>query len=198
MNSVSKNQDDPYRVLGLSVGASQAEIKKAYRALVRTCHPDACPGDLHAVDRFQAVTEAYRLLVDPVARARYARPSLRPAGFWDSLVQAAGPWPRKGLDLRMTLELAPVKLVAGGKFMITIPRRRRCPACARQPDRSACPDCLGSGLVLQQDRLELIWPPGVGDGSRIRLPGEGDDGLHGGQSGDLYLDVRLRGNASSG
>jgi curved DNA-binding protein CbpA len=70
---------DLYQVLGLSPGASHADIVRAYRQKARTMHPDARPEDPVAPDQFQALTDAYDVLGDPARRERYDRASARPA-----------------------------------------------------------------------------------------------------------------------
>jgi molecular chaperone DnaJ len=62
---------DLYVVLGLTHGASEAEIKRAYRRLARRFHPDINPGDRLAETRFRQILDAYETLIDPQRRSRY-------------------------------------------------------------------------------------------------------------------------------
>ena len=62
---------DPYVTLGLTKTATAADIKKAYRRLVRTSHPDLHPDDAGAEARFKSVTAAHDLLKDADTRARF-------------------------------------------------------------------------------------------------------------------------------
>lgn len=64
---------DPYRVLNVPRTADQATIKRAYRRLAKTLHPDRNPGDVRAEARFKEITQAYDLLSDPAKRARFDR-----------------------------------------------------------------------------------------------------------------------------
>lgn len=64
---------DPYKVLGVDRKASQEEIKKAHRKLVRQYHPDHNPGDAKAEERFKEVQAAYDLVGDPEKRKQYDR-----------------------------------------------------------------------------------------------------------------------------
>src|SRR6185295_12303410 len=64
---------DYYDVLGVAKGASEADVKKAYRRLARKLHPDVNPGDKTAQKKFQEVQEAYDVLRDAEKRRAYDR-----------------------------------------------------------------------------------------------------------------------------
>ena len=89
----------PYQLLGVSAGASQQDIARAYRRAAQHAHPDTRPGDpAVAAARFQALTAAYDLLRDPHRRAAYdrAHPAAElgqpaPAPRWRGPLIWAGP-----------------------------------------------------------------------------------------------------------
>jgi len=62
---------DYYDILGISKGASEAEIKKSYRQLALKYHPDKNPGDKAAEDKFKEAADAYGVLSDAQKRAQY-------------------------------------------------------------------------------------------------------------------------------
>jgi molecular chaperone DnaJ len=70
---VTAAKRDPYEVLGVPRDADLEAIKRAYRQQAMRYHPDRNPGDASAEERFKEVSEAYALLRDPDARARYDR-----------------------------------------------------------------------------------------------------------------------------
>ena len=70
---------------------------------------------------------------------------------------------------------------------------RTCPSCQGHGKviKDACPKCAGSGRTRQEKTLSVTIPPGVEEGTRIRLAGEGEAGLHGAPAGDLYIFVSI-------
>jgi molecular chaperone DnaJ len=77
-----------------------------------------------------------------------------------------------------------------GGFAVTRP----CPACYGKgtlPTQS-CPTCQGQGQVRQQKQIQVTVPPGVDEGSKLRLSGQGERGAAGGAPGDLILTFRVR------
>ena len=150
---------DLYVVLGISHGASEAEIKRAYRRLARRFHPDINPGDRMAAVRFRQILEAYETLIDPDRRSRYdagptaEQPDARPtSGFegFDFSVRGADHAttfgdlfagvltgrgarrraPERGADLHQEVRLAFGEAFAGATRAITVTRRETCRNCA--------------------------------------------------------------------
>ena len=76
-----------------------------------------------------------------------------------------------------------------GFFSISQP----CPRCGGRGEviESPCETCAGSGLTMQRKRYRVRVPPGIHDGSRIRVAGKGEDGPRGGPPGDLYVTTRV-------
>lgn len=77
--------DDPYKVLGVSVGATQEEIKKAYRRKTKEYHPDTHPNDPNATKKMTEINEAYDMLMNPdkyaSRRAQQQQSSSRQGGY---------------------------------------------------------------------------------------------------------------------
>jgi len=71
---------DPYEILGLKKTASPEEIRKAYRKLAKSYHPDLNPGDTAAESKFKDISVAYDLLSDPEKRARFDRGEIDASG----------------------------------------------------------------------------------------------------------------------
>ncbi len=177
-------EKDFYAVLGVSKTADANEIKKAYRKLARTLHPDHNPGDDRAEARFKEVGEAYAVLSDPEQRqqydqlramtggARFAAGSGGPgggAGFEDILGGLFGGGagfraPQPGIDLSATATLPFRQAVQGSTVTLNVD---------------------GSNLTVR-------IPPGVHDGQKIRMRGKGRASEPGGQPGDLIVTVKVQ------
>src|SRR5690606_21821067 len=71
--------------------------------------------------------------------------------------------------------------------------QQTCPACkgAGTVIMDPCADCHGRGRIPRTKHLSVKVPPGVDDGDRIRLSGEGEAGRNGGPPGDLYVEIRI-------
>ena len=71
---------------------------------------------------------------------------------------------------------------------------RTCPSCHGRGEiiQDPCPSCSGSGRITKERKLAVNIPPGVEDGTRIRLAGEGEAGLRGGPAGDLYIFLSIK------
>ncbi|MQY24045.1 Chaperone protein DnaJ 1 [Nocardia sp. RB20] len=274
-------EKDFYKELGISSGATQDEIKKAYRKLARDLHPDKNPGDAAAEERFKAVSEAHAVLSDPEKRSEYdearklfanggfGRGGFSPGGGYgqggfndfnlgDIFGGAAGSTadgglgdilgglfnrgaggatrtstrPRRGSDVETETNLGFREAAQG----VTVPLRmtspspcttchgsgakpgtspRVCPHCngtgviSRNQGAfgfsEPCEDCRGTGSIIDdpcvdcrgtgiQNRTRTITvriPPGVRDGQRIRLAGQGEAGLRGAPAGDLFVTVHV-------
>ncbi len=79
--------------------------------------------------------------------------------------------------------------VAEGPIQFT----KSCPVCHGHGQiGKACPICGGSGQMLGTERIRVTIPPGVKEGSRVRVAGKGEPGLNGGPPGDLYLKIHVQ------
>lgn len=101
----------------------------------------------------------------------------------------------RGEDIAHPVEVTLEEAYVGTMLLLTLTRQEPCSACAGKglsPRGRACPLCQGRGSRPQPKRLEVKIPPGVKDGSRIRIAGEGAPGLMGNHRGDLYLEVSVK------
>ena len=151
---------DLYVILGLPHGASDAEIKRAYRRLARRYHPDINPGDRTAEARFRQILQAYETLIDPDRRHRYDlgfgpepagdRPAAGFEGFdfttrgsdysgtFGDLVAEVlterdsrrPPPAERGADLYHEVQLPFEEALRGAERTVTVTRRETCRTCA--------------------------------------------------------------------
>ncbi len=191
---------DYYNILGVNRNATEREIKQAYRRLARQHHPDVNPGDKSAEEKFKQINEAYEVLSDKEKRQKYDKygdqwqyadqfEKARQASGWsfsqggqrvysseedigsifDDLLRGFGgragrPQPRKGRDIEFPLEVTLEEAYSGTTRTLN---------------------------MADGKRLEVKIPPGVKDGSRVRISGKGAEG-YGGVKGDLYLVTSVR------
>ena len=149
---------DLYVVLGVRHGASDLEIKRAYRRLARRYHPDINPGDREAAERFRQILDAYETLTDPERRLRYEAGATapgharRPTGFegFDFSARAVDysasfgdlfaevlneratrpPERERGVDLHQEVSLTFQESLGGAIRVLTVTRRESCASCA--------------------------------------------------------------------
>jgi molecular chaperone DnaJ len=162
---------DLYVILGLPHGATDADIKRAYKRLARRYHPDINPGDRTAEARFKQILEAYETLIDPERRHRYdlgfgPEPPERTSGFegfdfstrgsdhsgtFGDLVAEVlserdarrNAPPERGADLHQDVQLAFEEALRGAQRTVTVTRREVCRTCAGSGrTRAASASCL--------------------------------------------------------
>ena len=168
---------DYYEVLGVDKGASDADIKKAFRKLARKYHPDVNPGDKEAEAKFKEANEAYEVLSDAQKRQQYDQfghdaPNFGGGGFGGGFGGGGADFgdfgdifnmffgggggapngPRQGNDLRYDLTISFEEAVFGCKKTITVDRWISCSTCGgtgAKPGTSpeTCSRCHGTGRV---------------------------------------------------
>ena len=99
----------------------------------------------------------------------------------------AGSGAKKGTSASVCSSCAGLGKVRASQGFFTI--ERTCPACHGRGEviSDPCEDCNGNGRIMKERVLSVNIPEGVEDGTRIRLAGEGEAGMRGGPSGDLYI-----------
>jgi molecular chaperone DnaJ len=168
---------DYYEVLGLSRGASEQDIKAAFRRLAKDCHPDRNPGDKSAEQKFKELNEAHETLRDPQKRAAYDQ--FGHAAF-DGHARGFGPdfassmsdifddlfgefmggrrgsrqrgGRERGADLRYNMEIDLSEALTGKTAQIRVPTSVTCEACTGTganagTQPTTCPTCAGAGKV---------------------------------------------------
>lgn len=191
---------DYYELLSVSRNASDKEIKQAYRRLARKYHPDVNPGDKSAEARFKEINAAYEVLSDSEKRKKYDRFGEN----WQYADQFAGQqWSPFGDSSRTgtTFDFVDLSDLGGqGGIFDSLFRSFDPRTTSRRPRRGRDIDFPievtleeayhGSARLITDmtgRRLEVKIPPGVKDGSRIKVAGKGESGPGSGPSGDLYL-----------
>jgi curved DNA-binding protein len=208
-------QRDLYDILGVARTATADEIKRAYRKLAKRFHPDVNPGDKASEERFKEVTAASEVLSDPKKRKLYDEfgPDSLRSGFDEKRAEEYRRYRSQGVPPGAApfdfgdFETVNVggygnfdfSSIFGDLFGQRAGRRRGRPMPADGGHAEAEIEVTLREAVVGGERelrvegrtLRVKIPAGVGDGSQIRLAGQGGPGEHGGRSGDLFLKVRL-------
>ncbi|HMR30986.1 MAG TPA: DnaJ C-terminal domain-containing protein [Geminicoccaceae bacterium] len=209
-----------YKVLGVAKGASEDELRQAYRKLAKQYHPDANPGDNTAEERFKRISGAYDILSDKDKRARYDRGEIdeqgnergftppprggrrsgargQQGGFtWRSTDQQAG----GGFgDID---EILSEMFGGGGARGRAGGRSGGFAARGEDVHGQITVDFLDAAqgakrrVGLPDGRfLDVTIPAGLESGQVLRLKGQGEPGLGGGPAGDALIEVTVRDHA---
>ena len=190
---------DPYAVLGVPKSATEADIKKAYRARVKTLHPDLHPGDEVKAEEFKRVSAAFEILGDAEKRTKFDRGEIdgdgNPRGFgggggrWES---GAGPFGAQG---------DPFEDILAGMFGGNARRRNPGPQKGRdvryRVEISFEDSVTGARRRMSMadgSALDVNIPAGITSGQTLRLKSQGQPSPNGGAPGDALLEVDVAGS----
>ena len=188
-----------YEVLGVARSANNEELKKSFRRLAMKCHPDRCPDDPAAQDKFKEAKEAYEILADQRKRSMYDQHGHAAfehgggngAGFNGDVGDIFGDIfsdifggmgsrrdrARRGSDLRYLIELDLEEAVFGIEKQIEVPTLIECGSCSGSGSEdgktSTCTTCHGHGRVRMQNgifSIQQACPHCAGTGKAIANP----------------------------
>lgn len=211
---------DPYQVIGVPRGASQEELRKAYRKLAKKYHPDVNAGDKAAEEKFKAVTAAYDLLSDDKKRAQYDAGQIDATGQprmdrqFEWSFQDGAPHGAQGFGSgRGNREFEDIGDIFN-EFFGGYRQARGRTGGGRQPgagsggrfavrgadvkytmDAEFLDAALGATkrTTMHDGRvLDIAIPKGLKDGQTLRLKGQGLPGAFGGDAGDALVEVTIK------
>jgi DnaJ-class molecular chaperone len=214
--AANRTRRNYYTVLGVGRGATEKEIKTAYRKLARKHHPDVNPGDKNSEEQFKEIGEAYAVLSDPEKRKKYDRwghdfEKIEAAGGGFGTRPGAGSytWTSGGNvppgtfnfeseDLGGLFEQLFGRAASGRTRVRSAPRRGND---LEHPVSISLEEAFNGTQVTFQIRdtqsgetrnVEVKIPAGASEGLRVRVAGKGEPGLGGATAGDLYLIVSIK------
>jgi molecular chaperone DnaJ len=208
-----------YKILGVSVRASQEQIKKAFRELAFRLHPDRNPRNSSAAEQFRRILEAYEILTNPAMRNDYdRRRGLAVKGgadarngkaecrnsprdeilreFFGVSLDTPGVRGARNGDLRFDLQVSRSAAETGSYEWIDYHRLVYCRECRgkqRNGEKAAetCRQCRGDGELEEKCSLRIRIPAGSRQGTRLRIPAGGDQLQPGDPAGDLVIFIHL-------
>jgi curved DNA-binding protein len=207
---------DLYDILGVPRTATPEEVKRAYRKLAKQHHPDVNPGNKQAEERFKEASAAFEVLSDEKRRKLYDEfgPDSLRSGFDATRAEEVRRWRRQGapaggqpFDFGDFSTTNAEGFDFGSIFEQIFGQQPRGRGGGRRPQGPMTGADIEADLELDLKEavsggerdirvdartLRITIKPGMGDGARIRLGGQGHPGRHGGPAGDLLLRIRLR------
>ncbi len=193
--------DTLYKTLGVGKNATQSDIKKAFRKLMKELHPDLNPGDAAKEARFKKVSAANDILSDPNKRALYDRGEIDETGAEVVQNPFGGGFqgqPRGGQGYGDMGDIFSQMFGGGG------PRGGFQQAMKGQDQRynmqvSFIEAALGGKkqiYLADGSPISVTVPKAIDDGQTIRLKGKGHPGQNGGPAGDALIQVKVASHAS--
>lgn len=248
-----------YDILGISIDATEAEVKSAFRKLARKWHPDVAGNSPEVISKFKEINEAYEVLSDADKRKKYdiLRGILHKAkeakdekvkedkkseksdktsdsftketepktkskenkteeskkektkdkntfqDAWDSFIKntkqekhTQTKYSAKkvdGTDITSDITITISEALTGTTRSVNILHTEPCSKChgRKFANGTVCPQCKGVGEISVHKKISVKIPEHVKQNAKIRIAGEGNQGINGGKNGDLYLIVKI-------
>jgi molecular chaperone DnaJ len=174
---------DPYEVLGVSRGASEEDVKKAYRKLAGKYHPDKNPDDPEAEEKFKEISNAYQQITNPQPQQPgfgfHGRPFRDPFDIFNDMFGSSreqGPTPRRGSDVLIEQQLNLFDAIYGKEVEVSYADAIQCESCNGSGglEFNTCSECNGAGRTQrtsgQGNQFMTITTTCGGCGGRGQIP----------------------------